>query len=93
MINKIKEHATLIMIVIMVLLLFKQCSISREISKTNKEVKELRVLTDSLSRETASKEEIRAELRKSLFDFLIYETDLDNKKTSLSEIRRKVDEK
>lgn len=93
MINKIKENATVIMIVIMVLLLLKQCSISREISKTNKEVKELHALTDSLSHETASKEEIRTELRKSLFDFLIYETDLDDKKTSLSEIRRKVDEK
>jgi hypothetical protein len=93
MINKIKENSTVIMIVIMVLLLLKQCSVSREISKTSKEVKELRALTDSLSHETASKEEIRQELRRSLFDFLIYETDLDDKKTSLSEIRRKVDEK
>jgi hypothetical protein len=93
MLQKIKDNATLIMIGIMVLVLFKQCSVSREISKTNKEMKVIKGMTDSLLAETATRDEIKKEVRESLFDFLIYETDLDNKKISLSEIRRKVDEK
>lgn len=93
MLKKLKENSTIIMMVFMVLLFFKQCGTSREISKTSKEMKALNSKTDSLLRETATRDEIREEVRTSLFDFLIYETDLDNKKTSLSEIRRKVDEK
>jgi hypothetical protein len=78
------------MIVIMVLLYFKQCGVSREVSKLNKDVEHLQVLTDSIRVETATREEIRTEIRESLFDFLIYETDLDNRKTSLTDIRQKV---
>lgn len=93
MLQKIKDNSTIIMIGIMVLVFLKQCSVSREISKTNKEMKVIKGMTDSLITETATRDEIRKEVRESLFDFLIYETDLDNKKISLSEIKRKVDEK
>jgi hypothetical protein len=90
MLKKIQDHSVVIMIVIMVLLYFKQCGVSREVSKLNKDVEHLQVLTDSIRVETATREEIRTEIRESLFDFLIYETDLDNRKTSLTDIRQKV---
>jgi hypothetical protein len=93
MIQKIKDNSVVIMMIIMVLVYFKQCSISREVSKTKKEVEELQIRTDSIRVETATREEIRKEIRESLFDFLIYETDLDNKKITLTEIRQKVDKK
>lgn len=89
MLNKIKDNAVVIMIVIMVLLYFKQCSVSREVSKMKKDVEHLQSSLDS----TATNDEIRKEIRESLFDFLIYETDLDNKKTTLTNIRQKVDKK
>jgi hypothetical protein len=91
MIQKIKDNSAVIMIVIMVLLYFKQCSISRDLDKTKKEIGQLQVLTDSIRVETATREEIRKEIRESLFDFLIFETDLDNKKTTLTEIRQRVE--
>jgi hypothetical protein len=91
MIKKIKENSTLIMIVIMVLLFLKQCGVSREMGKMRKEMAQLSAVSDSIKNETATRKEIRLEMNKALFDFLIYETDLDNGKSSLSEIRSKVD--
>jgi hypothetical protein len=91
MIKKIKENSTLIMIVIMVLLFLKQCGVSREMGKMRKEMTQLSAVSDSIKNETATRKEIRLEMNKALFDFLIYETDLDNGKSSLSEIRSKVD--
>ena len=91
MIKKIKENSTLIMIVIMVLLFLKQCGVNREVGKMRKDMAELTAVSDSIKNETATRKEIRLEVNKALFDFLIYETDLDNGKTSLSEIRSKID--
>jgi hypothetical protein len=91
MIKKIKENSAVIMIVIMALLFLKQCGVSREMSKMRKEMSELASVSDSIKNETATREEIRLEMNKALFDFLIYETDLDNGKSSLSEIRSKID--
>jgi len=91
MIKKIKENSTLIMIVIMVLLFLKQCGVSREMGKMRKEMAQLSAVSDSIKNETATRKEIRLEMNKALFDFLIYETDLDNGKSSLSEIRSKID--
>ncbi len=79
------------MIVIMVLLFLKQCGVSREMGKMRKEMAQLSAVSDSIKNETATRKEIRLEMNKALFDFLIYETDLDNGKSSLSEIRSKVD--
>ena len=79
------------MIVIMVLLFLKQCGVSREMGKMRKEMTQLSAVSDSIKNETATRKEIRLEMNKALFDFLIYETDLDNGKSSLSEIRSKVD--
>lgn len=90
MLKKIQDNSVVIMIVIMILLYFKQCGVSREVSKLKKDVEHLQVLTDSIRVETATKEEIRTEIRESLFDFLIYETDLDNRKTTLTDIRQKL---
>ena len=91
MIKKIKENSTLIMIVIMVLLFLKQCGVSREMGKMRKDMAQLSAVSDSIKNETATRKEIRLEMNKALFDFLIYETDLDNGKSSLSEIRSKID--
>jgi len=91
MLKKIQDHSVVIMIGIMVLLYFKQCGVNREVSKLKKDVEHLQVLTDSIRVETATREEIRTEIRESLFDFLIYESDLDNRKTTLTDIRQKVE--
>ena len=81
----IKKNFTVIVLVIAVLSFFKSCGDSRELQKLRKEV-------EVVKKQSASKEEIELLQNKVMFEFLIYEDDIDNKKASLSDIKNKVDE-
>jgi len=81
----IKKNFTVIVLVIAVLSFFKSCGDSRELQKLRKEV-------EVVKEQSASKEEIELLQNKVMFEFLIYEDDIDNKKASLSDIKNKVDE-
>lgn len=84
----IQENFTIIVLVITILTLFKSCGDSREVTKLRKE---LEVANQKIEK-FATKEEVEIISSKTMFDFLMYEDDLDKKKTSLSDIKNKVDE-
>lgn len=84
----IQENFTIIVLVITILTLFKSCGDSREVSKLRKELE----LTNQKMEKFATKEEVEIISSKTMFDFLLYEDDLDKKKTSLSDIKNKLDE-
>lgn len=81
----IKKNFTVIVLVIAVLSFFKSCGDSRELQKLRKEI-------EVVKEQSASREEIELLQNKVMFEFLIYEDDIDNKKASLSDIKNKVDE-
>ena len=81
----LKKNFTVIVLAIAVLSFFKSCGDSRELQKLRKEV-------EVVKEQSASREEIELLQNKVMFEFLIYEDDIDNKKASLSDIKNKVDE-
>lgn len=84
----IQENFTIIVLIVAILTLFKSCGDSREVSKLRKELE----LTNQKMEKFATKEEVEIISSKTMFDFLLYEDDLDKKKTSLSDIKNKLDE-
>jgi hypothetical protein len=81
----IKNNFATIVLVLALLSLLKSCGDSRELQKLRKEV-------EVVKEQSASKEEIELIQNKVMFEFLIYEDDIDNKKASLSDIKNKIDE-
>lgn len=81
----IKNNFATIVLVLALLSLLKSCGDSRELQKLRKEV-------EVVKEQTATKEEIELLQNKVMFEFLIYEDDIDNKKASLSDIKNKIDE-
>ena len=84
----IQDNFTVIVLVVAILSLFKSCGDSRELNKLKKELEATNAKID----EFATKEEVEIISNKVMFDFLLYEDDLDKKKASLSDIKNKVDE-
>ena len=85
---------------IMFFLLFlgKGCT-STKISKTNKNIDEMHSEIDSLNTEISkirnqsiTRKDVKDEMERVMLDFLIYEDDLDRGKTSLSQIKNKIEE-
>jgi hypothetical protein len=93
MLQKIKDNFQYILLVFLVLIFFKQCGIDREISRIKKEEKSSNesIVNKLDSINTLTKAEMREEMRKVMFEFLIYEDDFDKKKTSLSEIKSRIE--
>jgi hypothetical protein len=81
----IKNNFATIVLVLALLSLLKSCGDSKELQKLRKEV-------EVVKEQSASKEEIEILQNKVMFEFLIYEDDIDNKKASLSDIKNKIDE-
>ena len=81
----IKNNFATIVLVLALLSLLKSCGDSRDLQKLRKEV-------EVVKEQSASKEEIEILQNKVMFEFLIYEDDIDNKKASLSDIKNKIDE-
>lgn len=84
----LQENFTIIVLVIAILTLFKSCGDSREITKLKKELE----VTNANLEKFATKEEVEIISNKTMFDFLLYEDDIDKKKASLSDIKNKIDE-
>ena len=59
----------------------------KELTSTNEEISKLYELLD----EKASRSDIQKISNKTMFEFLLYEDDLDRKKTSLSQIRNRIE--
>jgi hypothetical protein len=83
--NFIKKNFTVIVMILAVLTFFKSCGDSRELQKLRKEVQ---VMKES----QATREDIELISNKVMFQFLLYEDDVDKNKASLSDIKNKVDE-
>lgn len=98
----IKEKAWQILTVIfLVLFLGKGCT-SKKIAKTNKQLQEhsvkvshkvdsLQEVIISLENKTISAKETEDIMEKVMLNYLIYEDDLDKGKTSLSQIKNKIE--
>jgi hypothetical protein len=84
----VDTYGTIILISIMMLLFFRSCSQTSAINKLTKEIE----IRDSIETANAAptKQDIDRIVSERLYDFLIFEDDLDKKKTSLSEIRLKI---
>jgi hypothetical protein len=83
--NFIKKNFTVIVMILAVLTFFKSCGDSRELQKLRKEVQ---VMKES----QATREDIELISNKVMFQFLLYEDDVDKNKASISDIKNKVDE-
>jgi len=77
------------------LYLAKGCTYSK-VSDLEKKYSEnsqkTQLLLDSLRRVVATKKEVRDEMERTMFNYLIYEGDLDKGKSSLSDIKNKIEE-
>jgi hypothetical protein len=89
MVQKIKDNFQFIVLGFLVIVFLRQCGVNRDIDRIEKENKELSAKIDSSS--VVSKVELRKEMRQVMFEFLIYEDDFDKKKTSLSEIKSRIE--
>jgi hypothetical protein len=89
MLQKIKDNFQYIVLGFLVIVFFRQCGVNRDIDRIEKENKKLSAQIDSSS--VVSKIELRKEMRQVMFEFLIYEDDFDKKKTSLSEIKSRIE--
>jgi hypothetical protein len=91
----LKTHAWKVSTVVLLLLyLAKGCTHSR-VAKLEKQYAEdsakTQALLDSLRGTVASKKEVRDEMERTMFNYLIYEDDLDKGKSSLSDVKNKIE--
>lgn len=89
--EKIKNNAWWITLVLILLISFRQCGTNREISRIDKDLKTIRGSVDSIQGSLVTKDEMNRTMNNTMFNFLIYEDDFDKGKTSLSEIKSKIE--
>ncbi len=81
-------------VVILLLYLAKGCTQSK-VSNLEKKYAEdsqkTQLLLDSLRNVVATKKEVRDEMERTMFNYLIYEDDLDKGKSSLSDVKNKIE--
>ena len=87
-IEKIKNYSWAITLILVLFILFRQCGVNRDIDRMEKSIKSINNRADSLVIPT--KEDIRNEMNETMFNFLIYEDDFDKGKSSLSDIKSKI---
>ena len=98
LVDNVKKWAWQILaIVFFFLFLGKGCT-SKKVSKINNNVDDVHVAIDSLNSEinslkekTFTKKELKDEMERVMLNYLIYEDDLDRGKTSLSQIKNKIE--
>jgi hypothetical protein len=90
--EKIKTHSWWIILVFVIILNLRQCGINRNISRIDKSVKTINGSLDSLQNSCVTKQELEKSVKQNMFNFLIYEDDFDKGKTSLSEIKSKIEQ-
>lgn len=85
----------LIAITVLCSLTFIQtCGIRGKIKENHKQIQKLEFTVDSLNSVILGKpniEEVRHEMEQTMYDFLLYEGDLDKGKISLSEIKTRIE--
>lgn len=93
--NFLSKWGMLISVCLLLIVSFKTCSISSTTSDNNEKIDKLDSKVDSLEREvkktkekTVSKEELDEMQKQRMYDVLIYEKELDDGKTSLTEIKQ-----
>lgn len=91
-IEKIKSHSWWIILFFVLVLNLRQCGINRDISRIDKEIKFINGSVDSLQNSCVTKNDMEKSVRQNMFNFLIYEDDFDKGKTSLSEIKSKIEQ-
>lgn len=93
MIQKIKDNFQFIVLGFLVIIFFRQCGVNKDIDRIEKEAKAKNesILNKLDSINTLTRGEMREEMIQVMFQFLIYEDDLDNNKISLSEIKNKME--
>ena len=84
--QNLKEYSWAVTLVLVVLVLFRQCGVNRDVDRIEKSVKSIHQKVDSIP----SGNKIKQQMNEVMFDFLIYEDDFDKKKTSLSDIKQKI---
>ena len=84
--QNLKEYSWAVTLVLVVLVLFRQCGVNRDVDRIEKSVKSIHQKVDSIP----SGNMIKQQMNEVMFDFLIYEDDFDKKKTSLSDIKQKI---
>lgn len=91
---KLNQYVVYAIYVFCALTLLNTCSSRSANSENRKLRKELEATNnkiDSLADVSATREEIEMISNKVMFDFLIYEDDIDKKKASLSDVKTKID--
>ena len=73
--DKIKDFSWAITVLLLMMVLFRQCGINRDIERINKVTKAIEQKVDSIP----TGDQIEHKMNKVMFDFLIYE-DLDHQK-------------
>jgi hypothetical protein len=91
-IEKIKSNSWGIILFLVIVLNLRQCGINRDISRIDKEIKFINGSVDSLQKSCVTKGEMEKSMKQNMFNFLIYEDDFDKGKTSLSEIKSKIEQ-
>jgi hypothetical protein len=95
MIEFIKKYVFQILTVTFLLLYLKDGCTSTKISKMDKNIikhiDSLETRLHVLESKSFTKKELYDDIEKIMFDFLIYEDDLDKGKTSLSSIKNKIE--
>lgn len=87
---KLNQYVVYAIYIFCALTLLNTCSTRSANSENRKLRKELEATNNKID-SLASREEIEMISNKVMFDFLIYEDDIDNKRASLSDIRNKID--
>jgi len=94
----ITKNLNYIVMALCIATLLGQCSSCRTTNKLEKTNKELVLTVDSLQKTQVTlvngqitTEEIREQMDQSMYNFLIYEDDLDKGKVSMSAIKNKID--
>jgi hypothetical protein len=90
MLQKIKDNFQYIVLGFLVIVFLRQCGVNSDIDRIEKHNKQISAKIDSVN--IVSKVEMKKEMRQVMFEFLIYEDDFDKKKTSLSEIKSRMDQ-
>jgi hypothetical protein len=83
--NFIDSFGMYIVLALCVVMFFRTCSTASTVGKIEKKVDQI-----ESSSSTVSKQEVDSILKTRLYEFLIFEEDLDRGKTSLSDIRLKI---
>lgn len=90
----IEKNLAFIVLAFCLIFMLQQCSTSRKAERAYKEAKLANDKVDSLiACGLLNAQQAKHISQQTMFEFLIYEEDVDKGKTSLSDIKNKIDEK